>query len=61
MFIYEGKKRNEADTEDVQVLNIVFEGTQIPVETPDVQVWKDGTTVYAKIGDNVIEGSTTAE
>ena len=59
MFIYEGKKRNEADTADVEVLNIVFQETQIPVETPDVQVWKDGTTVYAKIGDNVISGSVS--
>jgi hypothetical protein len=36
MFIYEGKKRNEADTADVEVLNIVFQSTQIPAETPDV-------------------------
>lgn len=57
MFIYEGKKRNEADTADVEVLNIVFQSTQIPVETPDVQVWKDDTTIYAKIGDNTISGS----
>lgn len=59
MFIYEGKKRNEADTADVEVLNIVFESTQLPVDTPDVQVWKDGTTIYAKIGDNEISGSVT--
>ena len=59
MFIYEGKKRNEADTADVEVLNIVFQSTQIPVETPDVQVWKDGTTIYAKIGDNEISGTVS--
>lgn len=59
MFIYEGKKRNEADTADVEVLNIVFESTQLPVATPDVQVWRDGTTIYAKIGDNEISGSVT--
>ena len=59
MFIYEGKKRNEADTADVEVLNIVFESTQIPVDTPDVQVWKDGTTIYAKIGDNEISGTVS--
>lgn len=57
MFIYEGKKRNEANTADVEVLNIVFQSTQIPAATPDVQVWKDGTTIYAKIGDNTISGS----
>lgn len=59
MFIYEGKKRNEADTADMEVLNIVFESTQLPVVTPDVQVWRDGTTIYAKIGDNEISGSVT--
>ena len=59
MFIYEGKKRNEADTADVEVLNIVFQATQIPAGTPDVQVWKDDTTIYAKIGDNVISGSVS--
>ena len=59
MFIYEGKKRIEADTADVEVLNIVFESTQLPVATPDVQVWKDGTTIYAKIGDNEISGTVS--
>lgn len=59
MFIYEGKKRNEADTADVEVLNIAFQSTQIPPETPDVQVWKDGTTIYAKIGDNEISGTVS--
>ena len=57
MFIYEGKKRNEADTADVEVLNIVFQSTQLPAATPDVQVWKDGTTIYAKVGDNEISGT----
>lgn len=56
MFIYESRKMNEAATAEVEVLNIkVSEKNQIPGE-PDVEVWKDGDTVYAKIGDNVISG-----
>ena len=40
-------------------LNIMFQPTQIPaVEEADVVVWKDEETgkVYAKIGENTIEG-----
>ena len=40
MFIYESKV---LDTNDVKVeaLNIVFGSTQIPVEAPDVVIYKD--------------------
>lgn len=49
MFIYEKEGK----------LNIMFQSTQIPaVEEADVVVWKDEETgkVYAKIGENTIEG-----
>ena len=59
MFIYESKKRNEADTADVEVFNIAFQNIQVPPESADVQVWKDGTTIYAKIGDNEISGTVS--
>ena len=49
MFIYEKEGK----------LNIMFQATQIPAEEEaDVVVWKDKETgkIYAKIGENVIEG-----
>lgn len=49
MFIYEKEGK----------LNIMFQATQIPAEgEADVVVWKDEETgkIYAKIGENVIEG-----
>lgn len=49
MFIYEKEGK----------LNIMFQATQIPVEgDADVVVWKAEETgkVYAKIGENTIEG-----
>ena len=51
MFIYEGNKDGK------EVLNIVFEGTQIPVKNPDVQLWKDGDTVHVKIGNKDFTGT----
>ena len=49
MFIYEKEGK----------LNIMFQSTQIPTtDEADVVVWKDEETgkVYAKIGENTIEG-----
>ena len=49
MFIYEKEGK----------LNIMFQSTQIPAtDEADVVVWKDEETgkVYAKIGENTIEG-----
>ena len=48
MFIYEGKKKIN-DSEIVEAFNIVFESAQLPVEKPDVQVWKDSSGIHALI------------
>lgn len=56
MFIYESKV---LDTNEVEVgaLNIVFGPTQIPVETPDVILYKDAGdegTVHIMVGEEDI-------
>lgn len=56
MFIYEGKKKIN-DSEIVEAFNIVFESTQLPVEKPDVQVWKDSSGIHALIGENQLDGA----
>lgn len=56
MFIYEGTKETTSNGE-VEVLNICMQATQIPSDTPDVQIWRDGNTVYAKVGTETISGT----
>lgn len=56
MFIYEGKKKIN-DSEIVEAFNIVFESAQLPVEKPDVQVWKDSSGIHALIGENQLDGA----
>ena len=51
MFIYESKK--VVDNEEVEVLNVMFQSTQIPAEEgtdPDVALYKDGEgTVHVAV------------
>lgn len=48
MYIYEKEGK----------LNICFQNNQIPAEEADVVIWQDEETgkVYAKIGENILEG-----
>ena len=53
MFIYESKVLDTNEVE-VEALNIVFGPTQIPVETPDVIIYKDAGeegSVHVMVGD----------
>lgn len=42
-------------------LNIMFQGTQIPASgTPDVELYKDGDSVYLKISGKDVSTATSA-